>query len=134
MSTQAAGEAPGVREDPSGELRDAMRRVIAEGSALEAELYLSEDEHLDRHLHSIETWRIGCVTLLRSAFEREAVAELLRATSSASRPARARSAAQMQRRRVKDALELLQALEGTLDARGGFGRPRGHRERRSAGA
>jgi len=125
--TLRAGEVAGLRRDPSGELRGAMRRLIAEGEALESRLYVSEQADPDRDLDSIERWRIGCVTLVASAFEQEAVTELVRATSNARRPPRARTRAQAQRLRVRAALELLDALEGTLK---GHGAPDGEQKRR----
>ena len=123
-SSSRASQALGVREDPTGQLRSALRQLIVEGAELESELHFTDEAHLNRLLDSIERWRSRCVALVRSGFEQEAVAELVRATSSGPGPTGGRSAAQAHRSRVRDALELLDALEGTLDRRGGRGAQR----------
>ncbi|HEX3692644.1 MAG TPA: hypothetical protein VHU13_04815 [Solirubrobacteraceae bacterium] len=135
MGAEAArpggAEQAAIREDPSGELRRSLRRLIAEGSALQARLLAGEETQIEG-LESLERWRFSCLATVQSAFEQEAVAELVRASSSAPANARDGSPARMHCCRVRDAMELLEALESTLDRRGGRGERRPGSGARSA--
>lgn len=119
-----------MRRDPSGELRQGFRGLIDEGSQLQRRLCTAGEPEREGLLRQLERWRLRAVALVGSVFEREAVEEIARATSPA-RGGRGHAA------RVKDALELLSALEGTLDGHGASAAPERAaqaRRQRTAGA
>lgn len=121
----AARQCESVRDDPSGELRNTLRTLIADGTDLSLMLATAGEKISRRELGRIERWGKACVRAVSAGFEAEAAAEMFRATAP---PGAQGGKAAAERRRLLDALALLEALEATLGARRGgreAGRARG---------
>ena len=128
---RASPPRPAVRQDPSGELRRSLELLIARGRCLERELQQPvRAQQLQRTAVEIEAWKLDCLQALRRGFGREAAAEFLAAATRPGPHASGCSPLPLARRRIRDALDLLLALKGTLNVRGGQ-RPRRGRGTRS---
>ena len=62
----------------------------------------------------IEQWRLACLRTLRAAFEPEAAEEFLRVSGAGIPRSPDTPTLRVHRRRVQEALALLQALNGTI--------------------
>jgi len=111
-----------VRDDPTGELRRSLEALIAWGRVLERGLEaLGHPGDPGPTGGELERWKLECLQALRAGFEPESATEFLAAATRPGPRADGDSALPLRRRRMRDALELLLALNGTL---GGHGRPR----------
>ena len=109
-----------VRDDRRGTLRTALQEEITSAQDLLSDGELVHDE---RALHEWSQrrrgWRVTCAALLQREFAPEALEEFLRATAEHPRSGEpVARAMHCELQRVRNAIELLTSLRGTLSGYG----------------
>jgi hypothetical protein len=113
-----------VRDDKTGTLRTSLQAHINTSHRLLGDAEdIYEPDQLTGWRERLTAWRTAAAVTLEAGFEQEAVLEFLRATAETETvPAGWQNTLSADTRRLRNALELLVALQATLIGHGGTGK------------